>query len=57
MAVVRPLERFPKLGRIVPEYEDENIREVFCRAYRVIYRLKGGAIEIAKIRHGAMPLW
>ncbi len=56
VAAVRSVERFPKLGRVVPEYKDENIREVFCMAYRVIYRLKPGAIEIARIRHGARPL-
>ena len=56
MAAVRSLERFPKLGRVVPEYRDEDIREVFCLAYRVVYRLKPGAIEIAKIRHGARLL-
>jgi len=56
MAAVRSLERFPRLGRVVPEYNDENIREVFCLAYRVIYRLKPGAVEIAAIRHGARPL-
>ena len=56
IAAVRSLERFPKLGRVVPEYNDENVREVFCLAYRVIYRLRHGTVEVAKIRHGAMRL-
>ncbi|MFO0755860.1 MAG: type II toxin-antitoxin system RelE/ParE family toxin [Byssovorax sp.] len=29
----------PKAGRIVPEYGEANIREVFLRTYRIIYRI------------------
>ena len=30
---IRPLERFPRMGRVVPEIGDEAIREVFYRNY------------------------
>ena len=33
----RRLERFPNCGRIVPEFQDERIRELICDAYRLIY--------------------
>ncbi|HEX8372112.1 MAG TPA: type II toxin-antitoxin system RelE/ParE family toxin [Chthoniobacterales bacterium] len=33
------LGEFPNLGRIVPEFEEENIREIIVRSYRVIYRV------------------
>jgi toxin ParE1/3/4 len=31
------LERFPLMGRIVPEIADEDIRELIYRDYRIIY--------------------
>jgi plasmid stabilization system protein ParE len=37
IAKLRPLERFPRMGRIVPEIGDEAIREVLYRNYRIVY--------------------
>ena len=37
IAKVRSLERFPRLGRVVPEIRDEAIREVLYRNYRIVY--------------------
>lgn len=34
---IRPLEQFPRMGRIVPEIGDEAIREVLYRNYRIVY--------------------
>ena len=56
VAVIETIPDFPSSGRIVPEYEDENIRESIYKNYRVVYRLKGGFIEIAAICHSAKPL-
>jgi toxin ParE1/3/4 len=36
----RMLARFPRAGRMVPEYDDENLRELIVYNYRVIYRLQ-----------------
>lgn len=46
---------FPEIGRVVPEFRDPNLREVICRSYRVIYRLRVGdhRIEIVRFWHGA----
>jgi plasmid stabilization system protein ParE len=54
--IVKTIPQFPKSGRVVPEYKDENIREKIYENYRIVYRLKGGLIEIAAICHGARPL-
>jgi len=43
-------------GRKVPEYQRDNIREVFHHPYRIIYLLKGDAIEILSVIHGARHL-
>lgn len=56
LMTIECLPQFPKSGRIVPEYQAENIREKICGNYRIVYRLKGELIEIAAICHGARPL-
>ena len=38
---IRPLERFPRMGRVVPEIGDEAIREVLYRNYRIVYVVAG----------------
>ena len=48
----RKLKDFPSAGRIVPELEDETIRERFVYSYRLIYRLEGNRITILAIIHG-----
>jgi plasmid stabilization system protein ParE len=39
----RKLESFPFSGRLVPEFDDPNIREVFAYSYRIVtvWRPKG----------------
>ena len=44
------------MGRIVPEYEDESIREVIVGNYRVVCRLRGERVGIATVVHGARGL-
>jgi len=54
--IIENIPDFPLSGRIVPEYEDENIRERIYGNYRIVYRLKGGFIEIAAICNSVKPL-
>ena len=55
-AIVKEIPRFPKLGRIVPEYQEENLRENIFQSYRIVYRLKADIVEIVVISHGAKQL-
>jgi plasmid stabilization system protein ParE len=50
---VRKLAAFPHLGRVVPEKNDEHIREIILRPYRIFYRVKDSArtVEIARFWH------
>jgi toxin ParE1/3/4 len=48
----RKLRNFPLTGRIVPEFEDDAIREYFVYNYRVIYRLRNREITILAVIHG-----
>ncbi len=46
------LGKLPKIGRIVPEIEDSNIRELIIYSYRLIYHITPKKIEILAIVHG-----
>jgi toxin ParE1/3/4 len=50
------LAEFPLSGRVVPETERPEIREVFVYSYRIIYRYTGDAVVILTVHHGARPL-
>jgi len=55
MSKVDLLAQFPEIGRVVPEKNDETIREVVLRPYRIIYQVLSDEQMIAVIRvwHGA----
>ncbi len=46
----RILKTFPEAGRIVPERNEESIRELLVHSYRIIYeRQESGALILAVI--------
>lgn len=45
----RKAARSPKAGRIVPELARDDIREVFLRTYRLVYRLGKGSIDVLTV--------
>ena len=49
------LTQFPEIGRTVPEFRNRDLREIICRSYRIIYRLKRKEqqIQIVRFWHGA----
>jgi plasmid stabilization system protein ParE len=49
------IARFPRAGRVVPEFGDETIREIISKPYRLVYRLGDdcGTIAIVRIWHSA----
>ena len=54
---IKLLKRHPKLGRIVPEIDKENIRELIFGNYRIIYQIKSSnLIEIITVHHSAKLL-
>jgi addiction module RelE/StbE family toxin len=50
------LANHPLSGRVVPELETENIREIILGNYRLIYRLQEGEAQIVTVHHGARLL-
>jgi toxin ParE1/3/4 len=47
---------FPELGAVVPEYEDDTVRELLEHPYRIIYRVQPSWVEILSVVHGARQL-
>lgn len=45
---------FPLSGRQVPEYDVDQVREVFFGPYRIIYHIKADQIDVLAVVHGAM---
>ncbi len=52
---VERLSEFPHSGRIVPEFNEPNIREVIRKPCRVVYRInrQEQVIEIVRVWHAA----
>ena len=46
----------PRRGRVVPEYRREELRELICRGYRVVYRLQDDVVTVLRVVHGARDL-
>lgn len=45
------LENFPKSGRVVPELNNNSIRELIQNNYRIIYKVTTQEIFIVSIHH------
>jgi toxin ParE1/3/4 len=53
---VDQIEKFPKIGRKVPEWNEDRTREVVVKDYRVVYQASMLRIEILTTIHGAKLL-
>jgi len=53
----RSLSYLAERGRIVPEFSNTSIRELFVRSYRMIYQVTGKTVYIIGFIHGARDLW
>lgn len=56
LSEARLLADFPELGRCVPEWNDEQVRERLVYSYRLIYRLGGPDVLILAVIHGSRQL-
>lgn len=46
----------PRIGRVVPEFNREDLREVIFRHYRIVYLLKDEKVFILRVVHGSRDL-
>ena len=55
------LGRFPRVGKIVSEFDDETIREILVYSYRVIYQVEEDKVVVvaggARQTHSAIGYW
>ena len=55
-AAARSLTTLAERGRLVPEIEAPDIREIFIRSYRLIYQVTADHVFILACVHGARDL-
>ncbi|MGK7944011.1 MAG: type II toxin-antitoxin system RelE/ParE family toxin [Microcystaceae cyanobacterium] len=53
---VERLENFPHSGRVVPEIEQDNIREIILNRYRIVYRFSENEVKILTVFHSSKLL-
>ena len=53
VASIERLELSPLLGRVVPEYRREDLREVIVQNYRMVYLFRSDEVIVARVVHGA----
>ena len=53
---VELLESSPKIGRIVPELNQKDFREIILGNYRIIYRVEKESVSIVTVRHAQQIL-
>lgn len=53
VAAVERLRAFPDSGRMVPERQSPEIREVIAGRFRIVYRRKAQAVEIVTVFRGS----
>ena len=52
LSTARKLSAFPYSGRVVPELDEDTIREWFAYSYRIIYQIEEEFVTIAAVIHG-----
>ncbi|HEY4423353.1 MAG TPA: type II toxin-antitoxin system RelE/ParE family toxin [Pyrinomonadaceae bacterium] len=52
------LAQFPERGRVVPEFDDDSIRELIVKRYRIVYRLNHDErlVEVIRFWHAARDI-
>jgi toxin ParE1/3/4 len=56
MRATRRLEQNPLIGWRVPEFDLENIREIYFRPYRIIYTVRDDTCYVVAVVHGRRDL-
>lgn len=44
---------FPRLGAVVPEYDEETLRELLETPYRIVYRVYSDRVDVVAVVHSA----
>jgi toxin ParE1/3/4 len=52
-AAVERLSEYPLSGRMVPELNEQTVREVVDAPYRIVYRVRADVLAIVAVVHSA----
>ena len=52
----KQIAQFPHSGRAVPEYEDDQVREVLESSYRIVYEVHRDRVDVLAVIHGTRQL-
>lgn len=50
------LDAFSERGRVVPEFNQPNVREILVQRYRLLYEVTPAEVQILAFVHGARDL-
>lgn len=53
VAAIERLQHFPDSGRMVPERQSPDLREIVSGTYRIVYRRQPTTVEIATVFRGS----
>jgi toxin ParE1/3/4 len=56
LAAARHLEHSPLMGRVVPEYEREDLRELIVKPFRLLYKVSGEDCLLVGVFHSKQNL-
>ncbi len=56
LSSIEKLPEFPYMGRIVPEYNNPDIREIIYHNYRIVYKISANAVYLLLVIHGSRQL-
>ncbi len=57
MKASQSLSYLSERGRVVPEFDNPAIRELFVGNYRLVYQISDEIVYIIGLVHGARDLW
>ncbi len=50
------LQDHPRMGRLVPEADRDDVRELIYQGYRIIYRTQPDRVQVVTVIHGSRNL-
>lgn len=53
---MEPVRRFPRMGRVVPEFQLDHLREIIFENYRIVYVIDGDTISVVSVLHASMDV-
>lgn len=56
LATIIKLEKYPEIGKLVPELPGYTYREILFKKYRIIYRFEDENVYLISVHHSARLL-